>query len=343
MSLHPEDTRVLEGWWGHCWLRPGELPAPLKVVQQKIVRAVGHGELPHRGSVYVKAMWFPRLKDRLRYVFRTLPGRREAQMLGVVRRAGIPCPEVVFVRGRRVLGAPRLSLLVVADLHPQERAPEPRAMIQVASRLLQAGVFHPDLNPNNFLLLPGGETAVLDLHSARRRSTPIPKRERMQMVSKLLSHMEPVDPHLQDAIDCGLLHGDEVSTLLQDIREIRRRWLVSRIHRCFKESTLFKVGWRWNGTLFRRRGAASGGTWVEGGPELVRYWIGDRSQEVLAHRAPVLGGLFRRSALLPGKHKLYIPGGGQEVLQDALPQLLEGHAKYLELLRGVPRSGGDSG
>lgn len=338
MELHPDDVRRLEEWWVHCREQPGRLPADLVVVQQKIVRAVGHGQLPHRGSVYAKAMWFPRAKDKLRYAFRALPGMHEARMLGVVRRAGIPCPEVLLARGRRVLGAPRLSLLVVADLCPAGEAPDPCAMIEMAARLLAAGVFHPDLNPKNFVRLAGGKTAILDLQSARQRSGTIPRRQRLLMAAKLLSHLEPADRHLPNMIDRGLLHAQEASMVLQHIAENRRRRQLSRIRRCFKESTLFTVGWRWNGTMFRRRRAAAGGNWLEGGAELIRYWIGDRSQEVLTGHAPVLGGLFRRSALLPGKHRLYIPRGGQEALQDAVPWLLEGHAKYLELLHGAARS-----
>ncbi|MHC4512895.1 MAG: lipopolysaccharide kinase InaA family protein [Planctomycetota bacterium] len=333
-DLHPDDRRQLQEWWTQCCARPGQLPADLEVVQQKIVRAVGHGELPQAGSVYVKAMWFPRAKDKLRYAFRRLPGVHEARMLGLLGKAGVPCPKVLFVRGRRVMGVPRLSLLVVGDLHPAATAPAPRAMIDVAARLAAAGVFHPDLNPGNFLLLESGEVAVLDLQSARQRSGAIDRRERRRMAAKLLLHLDPNGSSLEDVVESGLLHADDGPLVLDNIAEMQRNTQLTRIRRCFMESTTFTVGWRWNGTLFRRRSVADGGTWVEGGAELVRYWIGDRSQEVLANHAPVLGGLFRRSALFPGKHKLYIPGGGQEPLRDAVPRLLEGHAKYLELLRG---------
>jgi len=338
MDLHPDDKRLLQEWWRQCWERPGQLPADLTFVQQKIVRAVGRGELPHAGSVYAKVMWFPRAKDKVRYAFRALPGVHEARMLELVKKIGIPCPEVLFARGRRVMGAPRLSLLVVSDLHPHGDAPDAEAMIGVAARLLAAGVFHPDLNPYNFVRLASGETAVLDMQSARQRTGTIGRRERLQMAVKLLSHLESTEQLLERMVHNTFLRRDEVPLVRDKIAEDRRRWQLKRIHRCFMESTLFTVKWRWNGTVFRRRGAAGDGTWVEGGAELIRYWIGDRSQEVLADHAPVLGSLFRRSPLLPGKHKLYIPGGGQEVLQDAVPRLLEGHAKYLELLRGVPRS-----
>ncbi len=339
MELHPDDTRRLQDWWQQCWARPGQLPADLEVVQQKIVRAVGRGQLPRGQGVYVKAMWFPRVKDKVRYACRPLPGWHEARMLRMVGRAGILCPQVLFARGRRVLCTPRLSLLVVGDLHPLGEGPDPKSMIEMAVRLVAAGVFHPDLNPNNFVRLQGGETAVLDLQSARLRSGPVRRRERLRMATKLLSHLDPIDRHVGDMIACGLLRDDEASLVLQEVAETGRRRQLSRIHRCFKESTLFTVGWRWNGRVFLRRRAAEAGTWVEGGAEMIRYWIGDRSQEVLADQAPVLGGLFRRSALLPGKHKLYIPGGGgQEALQDAVPRLLEGHARYLELLHGIARS-----
>ena len=97
MDLHPDDIRLLEDWWAQCWATPGQLPADLAQVQQKIVRAVGHGELPHAGSVYAKAMWFVRGKDKLRYAFRALPGVHEARMLGLVSKAQIPCPEVAVV------------------------------------------------------------------------------------------------------------------------------------------------------------------------------------------------------------------------------------------------------
>ena len=339
MNLHPDDVRQLEDWWAQCWARPGQLPAGLVKVQQKIVRAVGHGQLPHAGSVYAKAMWFVRAKDKLRYALRALPGVHEAGMLGVVSKAQIPCPQVLLVRGRRVMGVPRLSLLVVADLHPATAAAKPRAMMDVAARLVAAGVYHEDLNPGNFLLLESGDTAILDLQSSRQKPT-IGRRDRLRMAAKLLSHLEAPETHLGDVVESGLLSQHDAPLVLDTIAEMRWRRKLSRIRRCFKESTLFTVDWQWNGTMFRRRRAANGdtngGTWVEGGEELIRYWIGDRSQEVLGDSAPVLGCLFRRSALLPGKHKLYIPAGGQETLHDAVPRLLEGHAKYVELMRGGP-------
>ncbi len=334
MDLHPDDTRRLEEWWAQCSARPGQLPAGLAEVQQKIVRAVGHGQLPRAGSVYAKAMWFVRAKDKLRYAFRALPGVHEARMLGLVSKAQIPCPRVLFVRGRRVMGAPRLSLLVVGDLHPAAAAPKPRAMIDVAARLVAAGVYHEDLNPGNFLALQGGETAILDLQSARQRSAAIGRRDRLRMVAKLFFHLDTPERYVGDVVESGLLSRQEASLIPDAIVELHRRRQLSRIGRCFRESTLFTVEWQWNGTLFRRRRTADEGTWVEGGAELIHYWTGDRSQEVLLDHAPVLGCLFRRSALLPGKHKLYIPAGGQQTLHDAVPRLLEGHAKYVELLRG---------
>ncbi len=335
MDLHPDDIRLLEDWWAQCWATPGQLPADLAQVQQKIVRAVGHGELPHAGSVYAKAMWFVRGKDKLRYAFRALPGVHEARMLGLVRKAQIPCPEVLFVRGRRVMGVPGLSLLVVLDLHPASAAPKPRAMMDVAARLVAAGIYHEDLNPGNFLLLESGDTAILDLQSSSQKPA-IGRRDRLRMAVKLLSHLQAPEGYLGDVVESGLLSRHDAPTVLAAVVEMRWRQQLSRIRRCFRESTLFTVEWQWNGTLFRRRRAANQGTWVEGGEELIRYWIGDRSQEVLGDQAPVLGCLFRRSALLPGMHKLYIPDGGQQTLQDAVPRLLEGHAKYIELLRGSP-------
>ena len=69
-----------------------------------------------KGRAFFKVMAFPRAKDRLRYLLRSLPGTHEARMLGRVAVAGIPCPQVLAVRSARRLGMPYRSLLVLRAL-----------------------------------------------------------------------------------------------------------------------------------------------------------------------------------------------------------------------------------
>ena len=62
---------------------------------------------------------------------------------------------------------------------------------------------------------------------------------------------------------------------------------------------------------------------------MFRYWMGDRTLEILAAGTPILGALDRpRSG--KGGHRLKLVGGADTLAENA-DRLLEGYARYQEL------------
>ena len=103
---------------------------------------------------------------------------------------------------------------------------------------------------------------------------------------------------------------------------------LRRVNRCLQESTEFAVRRCWNGTEFRRRAASTDeGTWVDGGRDLVRCWIGDRAREILDGSPPRLGRLFRKSLWLPGRHSVYVLRANGDAVLPA-EALLEGFKRF---------------
>lgn len=333
MTPSQQDAEVLERWWRHCLSNPGSLPPDVEPVLTRLVRAVGRGVLPDRGPVFVKVMSFPRLRHRLRYALRALPAVHEARMLGRARAAELTVPDVVLARALRAWGLPRQSMLVTAALDVVDDVPSPRPVAEAARSMADAGIHHPDLNPGNFAALEGGGIGLFDLQSARFLRTPLPARRRLAMAAKLLSERPDCGSAL---VEAGLIESSGLSDAERHAGEIRTAGCLRRIRRCLKHSTEFRVVRRWNGTLFERRalGPGSAGC-IEGGSELVRYWIGERALEVLDGRPPLLRALFRKSWWFPGKHSVYIGEPGSERLSPAEGRaLLEGHQRFLTVKTG---------
>ena len=332
MTATAADLAVVERWWRHC-LERRDLPADLECVHRRLVRWVGRGSLPAAGDVHVKVMAFPRLKDRLRYVHRALPARHEAEVLAAVRAAGIACPDVVAARTVRSRGWPRLSMLVTRTLAVASGAPTPAAMAELAAALAAGGVFHPDLHAGNFLSLRDGRTAVIDLQSARLRRRPLRVARRAAMARRWLA----AEPDLEAGVlvRAGLLPPAQEAAVVGQALALRRRGLVRRIERCLRTSTEFEARRRWNGVLHRRRGVPLAEPPVRGGRVLVRYWLGDRTREVLDSAPPVLSALFRKSWWLPGRFSVYSPVDRDAVSAQA-EALLDGFERLLALRRGDP-------
>ena len=336
--LETRDRECVARWVAALLERPDRLPHGIETVQARLVRTVGCGALPTGRRVFVKSMGFPRAKDRLRYLVRTLPARHEARMLATVAAAGIPCPQVVAAAGRRLLGVPMASVLVTAALPVADRAVDPGERARLVGELVAAGVFHPDLHPENVVALEDGGTAVLDLQSARFRGGALGRRDLRAMVVKLVAAASDRPTETRALVQSGLLTEDAMVEAIAAAEQVERLDLERRVLRCIRTSTEFRARRHLLGVLHERRGPRPQGTWVRGGSEMVLLWLGDRSLQVLEGRAPVLHALFRRSWWFPGTHSVYIPGpSGAETLERAKPALLAGEQRFRSL-RNPPQT-----
>ncbi|MBL8748759.1 MAG: hypothetical protein JNK78_06335 [Planctomycetes bacterium] len=335
----PDDSAVLDRWWRE-FVATGRLPDDLAVVQTRLVRTVARGDLPS-GPVFVKAMTFPRAKDRLRYALRPLPAVHEAAMLRATAAAGIRCPEVVAVRTARRFGLPDRSMLVLAALPVVPGAPPTdgtrlREEARIAARLMAAGIVHPDLHGANFVRCEGGELAVLDLQSARRRrSGPA---DRLAAAVRLLQDRTAVD---EGAAGAALIAADLLSTPSEASRAFRlaaggrRAFVRSRILRCFAESTEFTRRVSWCGVEHRTRGELPVGRWWRGGRELRRAWIGQRALFVLEAREPVFPAYRRNWWWLGGGGALYVPAAcSDDRIEAEVRALADGHRRLANLGSG---------
>jgi hypothetical protein len=303
------DRPVVEQWWSE-FIASGRLPAELELVQGRLVRAVCRGDLPS-GPVFVKAMTFPRAKDRLRYLLRELPAAHEARLLRATASAGIVCPEVVAVRTARRSGLPFRSLLVLRALPvaPVQRDPSTRLGEEaaLAMRLLTAAIVHPDLHSGNFVDLANGELAVIDLQSARRGSRKPAIGDRVRAAARLLQDREAGAP-AEALVAAGLLRDDdEVRRAVVLAARRRARFLRSRVLRCLGESTEFTRHGDGRGVEHRVRAPLPPGAWRSGDTEARAVWIGQRARQVLEGGELLFPAYRRKWWWLGGGGALYVP------------------------------------
>jgi len=323
----PVDAATIDGLWRQVRVTGG-LPAAAAPVQSRLIRQVGRAELPS-GPVFLKVMAFPRGKDRLRYLLRALPAVHEARMLRRVAAAGIPCPEVVAVRTARRFGLPHRSLLVVRALpvaSASSNAPVEllRRCAELAGRLLAAGLWHPDLHPDNFVPLEDGRLAVLDLQSMRSvgpgRRSKVRAARRMAARLLLEAALMPVTTALAELVRSGLIAAGDGVAVESLACDETLALLRTRVGRCLQTSTEYLRRWSWRGSEHRRRGPLPAGKWMHGGTELYRCWVGQRLRELFDRQPPVLPAFRRNWRWLPGRNSLYIPAtmaGDHRVLQFA--------------------------
>ncbi|MCK5941005.1 MAG: hypothetical protein KAI24_03465 [Planctomycetes bacterium] len=308
------DRQVVDGWW-RSFVATGRPPDELAHVQGRLIRAVHQGALPS-GPVHVKTMTFPRAKDRLRYAFRALPAAHEAAMLRATAAAGIPCPEVVAVRSGRRLGLPHRSMLVLRSLSlragDEDQVAEAADEVELAMRLLRAGIWHRDLHTDNFVRLATGELAVLDMQSASRiRPSAHPSSSaRLAVAARLLRERagDARDAALSRMRECGMLAGDaECAAAVARSDAERRRFERSRIRRCLTNSTEFERRVRWNGMLYAVRGPTVDGRWWRGPRALQQAWLGQRARQLQTGAPLVFAAFFRKWWWLGGGAALYVP------------------------------------
>lgn len=300
-ELPADAAATLGDWLSACARTPGTLPPGVELVQTRLIRTVGRGELPGIGTAFVKVMGFPRGKDRLRYVHRALPARHEARVLDAVaaRVPELPAPETLAWSGARAGGlVPKLSVLVTRGLDVDVAAPVPSLAdrADAARRLCAAGIEHGDLHVGNFVRLGDGRTAVLDLQSARLRHGPVDPRARVRVAAKL------VESEAEGALDVvvaqGLLDATEREAARASADRLRAQTIDRRVRRCLQESSEFARRFGVAAVRHLRRGAADESALVRRpDPDALRLWIGDRVREVLDGAQPLLAGVVR--PLLP--------------------------------------------
>lgn len=344
-TLPRDAARTLAAWIAWCVDHPGRLPPDCAVVQTRLVRSVGQGELPGVGTVFLKVMAFPRGKDRLRYVFRSLPATHEARLLALLRTAAtdLEAPEPLAVAAVRRRGVPFVSILATRGLPvggEEDRPVTVGEMAVIAARLADLGIHHPDLHRGNFVRLAGGGVGLLDLQSARRRRPGLRARQRIAMAAKVL---EDADHASATAVaDSGLIGGQDLAAAWQQALRLRSREPLRRIGRCLQDSTGFAVRRRWNGVCAFRRGQEDDAYRISAA-EARALWLGDRAREVLDGERPLLAGAIWNWPWLPGQSAVYISAPVSPAdLSSQRERLLAGHRRYRALLRaGHPEEGGD--
>lgn len=309
-----DDAEVLKGWW-RTFVATGAVGDDLERVQGRLIRAVSRGQLPS-GPVHIKTMTFPRKKDRLRYAFRALPAVHEANMLRAVRDAGLPCPEVLAVRTQRRWGLPHRCMLVLRTMplteEPEDAMQRADDEVELAVRLLGAGVYHRDLHRENFVRRSSGELAVLDLQSAsciglaRARSHKV----RLGVATRLLRDRAPHerDRALARMRDLDLLVSDtEVASAVARATQEEQQYLDARIRRCLMSSTEFERLVHLTGIEYRARGVLPNGRWWCGPGKLKDAWIGQRRRWFTGGPTPVFAAFFQKWWWLGGGAALYVP------------------------------------
>ncbi|MBN1669964.1 MAG: hypothetical protein JXR37_02950 [Kiritimatiellae bacterium] len=337
--LSAADRARLAEWRRHGEATPGPLPAGVVPVRTRRVRAVGRGRLPDDGDVYVKVMGFPRPRDRIRYLFRALPAVHEARVLRYVARRGIPCPAVLAVWGRRRRGLPRLSCLVTRALPGSAGRADPEQAVLLAGRLADSGVYHPDFHMGNIVGGEDGVPAVLDLQSARIKRRGLCRRQRVAMLAKLLS--DPLWPTAEAApllVRAGVLSPGEAAAAVERAARIRREETLTRIRRCLRDGSGYSVSRRWGRVVYERRVTnGPGGVAIEGGRELLRWWLGDRTREVLDGAEPALDRLCLHAWWVRQRHRVQTRCADEAEFRSTQVRGLEqAYSRYRALARGRP-------
>jgi len=331
--LTDADRRALRAWRSHCRVRRGTLPSGVRPVRTRLIRAVGEGSLPDAGRVFVKVMGFPRWEDKIRYLFRRLPARHEADLLRYLRRHSIPCPEVLAVWTERALVLPRFSGLVTRGLCSDGRELSPADSIPLIRQLIAARVHHPDLHGDNFLGLADGRVAVLDVQSARILRFGFARRHRVAMTAKWLMHLRSPRGAAADLLEQeGVLSAAERRAAERLSEVLYRRQWCRRIERCFKESSDYAVSRGCDHVLYRRRAVGSdAGEWLSGGRELRDLWIGDRVREQWDGEPPVCVALREDRFRVGGRYRLQVLAPLSSELREALRLAC---ARYREVRAG---------
>jgi len=234
----------------------GALPEGAVLVRSRILRRVFRVDWPGSGEAYVKQHLFPFLRVRLRYALRRGPASREARLLARAAARGLKVPEVLAVRERRGLLGPRLSVLVTKSL---EGRPIPGGReswdfrFRAVERLIEAGLDHRDLHPDNLFATEEGEPAFLDLQSCR---FPGPRRAAGRRLEMLAPLFEPDLEALRTPEGKAFLaaRGLPAGEVLDRIVRLRSRRLRARRRHALRPSSHVERRWKGPALLLLRRG-----------------------------------------------------------------------------------------
>lgn len=338
-ALPADAVARLDDWLASCARAPGELPPGVDLVQTRLIRTVGRGDLPGIGAAFVKVMGFPRGKDRLRYVHRALPACHEARVLDAVaaRAPDLPSPQTLAWSGVRASGlVPKLSVLVTRGLDVDAAAPVPSLAdrADAARRLCDVGIEHGDLHAGNFVRLQDGRTAVLDLQSAHLRDGPVGTRARVRVAAKL------IESEAAEVLDVVVARGLVAETEREDVRaraaRLRARTIERRVRRCMQESSEFARSIGVAAVRHLRRGAAAESALVRcPDPDAPKLWIGDRVREVLDGAPPLLAGVVLPLLPLLGARPALLLGSDDAAarVEADRTELLAAFARYRALSR----------
>ncbi|MBI2900667.1 MAG: phosphotransferase [Planctomycetes bacterium] len=248
------------------WFR-GELEG--EVVKENSARTVWRV----RGAgLYVKRFAPKLLRDR---------ARREADLLGALARAGVPCPRPVatardargtYLVTEEIAGARDLySLIAEGAPHVRRHLASVAALLR---RLHDAGFEHQDLHAGN-VLVRDDEMFVLDVHRARRGRLSAARRlGGVAFMAMSFSDMVPLTEVHRFFRAYGVRDRGGLLDLWERLRRLRHLHWGGREDRCVREGTGFGV----RGDVYGRKGAGIDAlpAATDGGDEAIERLPGGR-------------------------------------------------------------------
>jgi len=260
-------------------VRDGTESAP--AVKRNPKRAVFRLDIGPR-RFYAKQHFFRSVPDALWAALRGTRAEREWRNLRSLSEHGLPAVKPMALGVRRRFGVPTESWLVteetsgrslkeVAETALRENGKEARGDIRAIVRAVASGLreLHergfdcPDLHMENVIISRGGQPVLLDVHAARQRGAPLPKRRRVQNLAFLCNSV-PAGADL-DAVAVRFVRTylgrsssrGELVEMLEHIRSavgrLRLRHIRSRSRRCFRRGSEFTFGRTRIGRVYRRR------------------------------------------------------------------------------------------
>jgi tRNA A-37 threonylcarbamoyl transferase component Bud32 len=266
----------------------------VKVIRKKPARDSYLIAIPGApAQVFAKVHGYARLKDRLKTIVRASRARAEWDAGIAMLKSGLPVPEPLALGERRsgglITGCIQLQRVVpdcvafsdhirqmrkmtkedFAEKYLKESPKELdeeaslRALGALANRMHSAGFWHPDLHTGNVLVEYGDALPklwIVDLHSARERTT-VSGRRRMADMAKVIYSLLIFIPEsgLREMLGAYMPEAgeDEVGKVLARLKKkaaaMHRRHIRSRSKRCLKTSGGYVVERIDDLKLYRKR------------------------------------------------------------------------------------------